>query len=276
MRSALVNGRILTDDGFVDGRRVLIDGERIAAVVEADDRAHARARSATTSAAPLLLPGFIDAQVNGGGGVLFNDAPTRANRSARSARAHRRFGTTGFLPTLISDDLLGDRRARSPRCARRSTQACPGVLGVHIEGPFISEARKGAHDSGQVPRPRRRRGVRLLTSLGVGRTLVTLAPEMTTPASIARLAAAGVVVVGRPHQCDLRGHARGARRTALRGFTHLFNAMSPLTSREPGVVGRALCTTATAGAGSSSTGATCIRSCCSSRCAASAPTASCW
>lgn len=232
---ALVNARVLVDEGFVTGRVVLVDGTRIAAVTTPDDPRCARAERRDLAGA-YLLPGFIDAQVNGGGGVLFNDDPSIATIRT-IGEAHRRFGTTGFLPTLISDDL--DVIASAIAAVRAAIQAnVPGVIGVHIEGPFINALRKGAHDPAKF-RDLDAQGVALLSSLGVGRTLVTLAPEMTTPATIRSLASTGVVISA--------GHTDGtfeevseALRHGVRGVTHLFNAMSPLTHREPGAVGAAL------------------------------------
>ena len=232
---ALANARVLSDEGFVSGRVVLIDGERIVAVTTPADPRCARATRHDLGGA-YLLPGFLDCQVNGGGGVLFNDDPSVDAIRAIGA-AHRRFGTTGFLPTLISDDL--SVIASAIAAVRAAIQArVPGVIGVHIEGPFISALRKGAHDPAKF-RDLDAQGVALLSSLGVGRTLVTLAPETTTPATIRTLASAGVVISA--------GHTNGtfdevseALRHGVRGVTHLFNAMSPFTHREPGAVGAAL------------------------------------
>ena len=121
----------------------------------------------------------------------------------------------------------------------RIESGVPGVLGIHIEGPFLNAARKGVHDPAKLRELDRAR-LGLLTSLGRGRTLVTLAPEMTTPEIIAQLVARGVVVSAGHTNATLRGDRRRRSTHGLRGFTHLFNAMSPLTSREPGVVGAAL------------------------------------
>jgi N-acetylglucosamine-6-phosphate deacetylase len=234
-RRALVNARVLLDEGFVEGRAVIVEGERIAAVVPAGD---ARVKSAERHdlAGAMLLPGFLDTQVNGGGGVLFNDAPT-VETLRTIGRAHRRFGTTGLMPTLISDDLSVIAEAIT---AVRSAigQRVPGIVGVHIEGPFISEARKGAHDAAKF-RDLDERGVQLLTSLGTGRTLVTLAPEVTDAETIRRLTRAGVVVSA-GHTDATFEQMQDAFRNGVTGLTHLFNAMSPLTSREPGAVGAAL------------------------------------
>lgn len=232
---ALVNARVLADGGFVTGRAVLIEGDRIAGVVEASDPRVSGAERTDLGGA-MLLPGFIDAQVNGGGGVLFNDAPT-VDTIRTIGAAHRRHGTTGFLPTLISDDP-SVIAAAIDAVREAIAQRVPGVIGVHIEGPFISRARKGAHDAAKL-RELDARGIRLLTSLEVGRTLVTLAPEVTTPEAIAELARAGVVVSA-GHTNATFEEMKSALAHGVSGCTHLFNAMSPLTSREPGAVGALL------------------------------------
>jgi N-acetylglucosamine-6-phosphate deacetylase len=235
MSTALLNGRVLQPEGFVRDTCVLIEQGRIAAVLPAND-ARVRAAAPYDLGGGLLLPGFIDVQVNGGGGVLFNDDPTVAAIRAIGA-AHRRFGTTGFLPTLISADL--DVVARAIAAVRGAIDAgVPGVLGIHIEGPFLSIARKGVHDPAKL-RELEPSALGLLTSLRGARTLVTLAPEMTTPAIIERLVAAGVVVSA-GHTNATYAEIRAALAHGLSGFTHLFNAMSQLTGREPGAVGAAL------------------------------------
>jgi N-acetylglucosamine-6-phosphate deacetylase len=152
-------------------------------------------------------------------------------------RAHRKFGTTGFLPTLISADL--DVVAKAIEAVQAAlSMGVPGVLGIHIEGPFLNVERKGVHDPGKI-RELDPAGIALLTSLRGGRTLVTLAPEMTTPQMIRKLVSAGIVVsAGHTNATYLE--IRAALRQGLTGFTHLFNAMSQLTGREPGVVGAAL------------------------------------
>jgi len=234
MDIALVNGRVMTEDGLADGLAVRVHGERIAAVGPAAEVA-AGARTHDLGGASLL-PGFVDIQVNGGGGVLFNAAPT-VDAIAAIGRAHRRFGTTSFLPTLISDDL--DVVAAAIAAVREAiAQGVPGVLGIHIEGPFLNPRRRGIH---QLDKLRRidEAALELLTSLGVGRTLVTLAPETTSQQVIEQLVAAGVIVAA-GHTSASYATVRAALDRGLSGFTHLFNAMPPLASREPGVVGAAL------------------------------------
>ena len=234
MPTALVNGRVLTAAGILDGQAVLIDAGQIAGVVPlAEVPASAQRRDLLGG---LLVPGYIDTQVNGGGGVLFNDAPTVETIAAIGA-AHRRFGTTGFLPTLISDDLhVVDQAMRATEQAIE--QGVPGVLGVHIEGPFLNPQRKGIHDAGKF-RVIDDEAIALLSSLKTGAALVTLAPERTTPEMIQRLADAGVHVAA-GHTNAAYQAMRQALDHGLTGVTHLFNAMSPLTSREPGVVGAVL------------------------------------
>lgn len=232
MAVALVNGKVLTPRGF-EAATVVIEAGRIAAVRSpqaqgAGERVDLQGR--------YLLPGFIDTQVNGGGGALFNTSPTVEAIAAIGA-AHRRFGTTSFLPTLISDDLSTVAQAIAA-VDQAMAEGVPGVLGIHIEGPFLSEDRKGIHDASKF-RLLDQPAFELLTSLKRGKTLVTLAPETTTPQMIARLVAAGVTVAA-GHTNASYDEVREALGAGLRGFTHLFNAMSPLASREPGAVGAAL------------------------------------
>jgi N-acetylglucosamine-6-phosphate deacetylase len=231
----LVNGRILANGQFLDRHAVLIESGRIADILPADDP-RLRDTPSRDLGGLLLLPGFIDTQVNGGGGVLFNDEPT-PQTIRRIGAAHRRFGTTGFLPTLISDDLAVIERAIGAVSAA-THENVPGLLGIHLEGPFLSPDRKGVHNPEKF-RTLDARAVALLTSLKGAKTLVTLAPEMTTPQTIARLVSAGVIVAA-GHTNATYDEMTAALRNGVTGFTHLFNAMSPLTGREPGVVGAAL------------------------------------
>src|SRR4249920_3566940 len=234
MLLAFRNGRMLTDAGIESGKTLLVRNGRIEAIVGASavigpDRTF-------DLDGGLLVPGFIDTQVNGGGGVLFNDDPS-VESIAAIGRAHRRFGTTGFLPTLISDDLhVVERAIDAVRDA--ITQRVPGVLGIHIEGPFLSNERRGVHDSSKL-RSLDGDAVDLLSTPHGGVTMATLAPERTTPAIIRALSDAGVIVSA-GHTNATYDELQPALAAGVRGFTHLFNAMSQLTSREPGAVGAAL------------------------------------
>ena len=233
--TALVNARVLTDHGPQDGLAVLVRGDRIEAIVRADDaRVTAAQRHDLTGR--LLLPGFIDVQVNGGGGVLFNAEPT-VDALATMGAAHRKFGTSGFLPTLITDTADVMRKALDA-VDTAIEQGVPGVLGIHLEGPFLATARKGIHDASLFRLPdaddiaaitRNRRGV----------VMLTLAVEEVPLDTIRQLSEAGVLVVA-GHTAASYDATRAALDAGVCGFTHLYNAMTPLGSREPGVVGAAL------------------------------------
>ena len=232
---AIVNARVLLDDGFADDRAVLVHAGRIVAVTPASDPRVSNAERRDVAGA-WLLPGFLDCQVNGGGGALFNDDPSVETIRTIGA-AHRRFGTTAFLPTLISEDF--GVIARAIGAVRQAMESgVPGVAGIHIEGPFINEARRGVHDAAKI-RDLDTRDIALLTSLGIGRTLVTLAPEMTTHATLQHLAREGVVLSA-GHTDGTFEEVSASFRNGVRGVTHLFNAMSPLHHRAPGAAGAAL------------------------------------
>lgn len=231
---ALAHGRILSGATFVDGHAVLVAQGHIAAIVpEAEIPAGTPIHDLDGQ---MLVPGFIDTQVNGGGGILFNDCPT-VDAIAAIGSVHRLYGTTGFLPTLISDDLEVVRKGVAAVDAAIRA-GVPGVLGIHIEGPFLNLERKGIHDQSKI-RPLDEEGFAAIIGLKHGRTVVTLAPEKTGPAMIRRLADAGVIVAA-GHSNATCAQVQAALGQGLTGFTHLFNAMSQLGSREPGVVGAAL------------------------------------
>jgi N-acetylglucosamine-6-phosphate deacetylase len=235
MPIALIHGRVLTADGWRNDLAVLLDGERIVDLLPLSDP---RVSAATVHDlhGAMLLPGFIDTQVNGGGGVLFNDAPT-VETIRRIGTAHRRYGTTGFLPTLISDSV-DVMRAALAAVEQALAEGVPGVLGIHLEGPYLAPARKGVHDPKFFHTPGSEE-LALLCAPHRGVRLLTLAPERVPLASIGALAAAGVIVCAGHTAADY-ATTHAALAAGVRGFTHLFNAMTPLGSREPGVVGAAL------------------------------------
>ena len=244
MSLALINGRVLTDTGFEEGCVVVLAGGRIEAVLSHEQWQGERTRRGASDArqsvydlkGQRLVPGFVDTQVNGGGGVLFNDDAS-VDSIVEIGRAHRRYGTTGFLPTLISDDL--EVVVKAVRAVQTAIEiGVPGVLGIHIEGPFLNEERKGVHDVTKL-RWLDEDALGLLTALNGGRTLVTLAPERTSPQIIRKLADAGVIISA-GHTNGTYDEISAALSEGLTGFTHLFNAMSQLTGREPGAVGAAL------------------------------------
>ncbi|MGE5271744.1 MAG: N-acetylglucosamine-6-phosphate deacetylase [Thiohalocapsa sp.] len=182
-----------------------------------------------------LAPGFIDVQVNGGGDVLFNDRPT-PEAIAAIAAAHRRFGTTSLLPTLISDTEEAMRAAAAAVDAAATTM--PAVLGIHFEGPFLSPERAGVHDVAMLRGPTLA-DLDLLSAPRQGVTVVTAAPERLPIGFIGALVQAGVrVALG--HSTASYEETRAALADGLTGFTHLFNAMPPPLARAPGPVAAAL------------------------------------
>jgi N-acetylglucosamine-6-phosphate deacetylase len=222
-----------------DGRRwygeaaVLMGGTRIAAVTgQADVPASCRARRLPQGA--FLAPGFIDLQVNGGGGTLLNDDPSPEAMRA-IARAHRRLGTTSILPTLITD--VREKMIRAIDSAR-AVAGKDGVLGLHLEGPFINPSRAGVHAREHIAQAEMR-DVELLGQLGqAGRSLITLAPECVPEGFVCGLVSAGLRVAAGHSEASADIMMR-AMDDGLSGVTHLFNAMPPLQGRAPGIVGTA-------------------------------------
>ena len=186
----------------------------------------------------IFSPGFVDLQVNGGGGVILNSAPDLDTLHTMAA-AHRRLGTRAFLPTLITDTPAHSRAAIAA-VAEALHLGMPGIAGLHLEGPHLSVARKGAHD-GSLIRPLSDADMAMLTDAvaRIPNLMMTLAPENATPDQIAALTQAGVLVSLGHSDCDydtaMRAFDAGARMA-----THLFNAMSQANARSPGLVGAAL------------------------------------
>src|SRR4051794_22329739 len=183
----------------------------------------------------ILAPGFIDVQVNGGGGVLLNDQPTEAG-VRRIVEAHRSAGTTGCLPTLITDrtEVIEQLAAVSQACLK-----IPGVLGFHLEGPALNRSRKGIHPESGIRVPDRRDLAAIKSFGSRGRSLVTLAPECVPASMIDELIGTGLRIAAGHSDATALETAQAADR-GVSGVTHLFNAMSQLSGREPGLVGAAL------------------------------------
>lgn len=235
MKTALINGRVFDGLELHTGLAVLLEGDRISALLaETDIPDSVTQRHDLTG--HILAPGLIDIQVNGGGGVMFNDAPS-VETIRRIGAAHRNFGTTGFLPTLISSDF--DTMKRAIEAVRQAIlEGVPGVLGIHLEGPFLNADKRGIHDADrfcQLDEP----AFEMLTSMTDGCTVVTLAPEKISTEMISRLTQRGVLVFG-GHSAATYEQVQKALQAGMRGFTHLFNAMSPFETRAPGMVGAAL------------------------------------
>lgn len=237
MKRVLKGARCFTGERVLDGHVVVIEGERITAVLPASE-APADAEVVRLPGDALLAPGFIDTQVNGAGGVLFNETPT-AEASLAIAAAVRRSGTTGVLPTFITDAQAGMRRA-CEAITEAIARPTGGVLGVHLEGPFISGDRPGVHDPRFIRAPESHE-LEYLTALAERltrqgrRLLMTLAPERVDDATIRRLSSAGVVLAA-GHTAASYERTREAVAAGVRGFTHLTNAMPPVNNRQPGPV----------------------------------------
>lgn len=184
----------------------------------------------------LVVPGYIDLQVNGGGGVLFNDAPSLAKLKTIIA-AHSQFGTTGMLPTLITDKVEVMAQA-ADAMAQAIAEKVPGILGIHFEGPHLSITKKGTHVEEYI-RPISEKEWHILARKDIGQIIVTLAPETVSTADVARMVSLGIKVCLGHTNADYQT-AQAAMDAGADGYTHLFNAMSPIQGREPGVTGCAL------------------------------------
>jgi N-acetylglucosamine-6-phosphate deacetylase len=234
MRQFFTNGQVFTGDMIVQGYGVEVEDGVIQSLAPSElppDNCEVIDLEGN-----LLAPGFIDIQVNGGGGALFNDNPD-VDCLDTIIKAHRQFGTTSLLPTFISDDW--DGMVRAVRAVQSGIElGLPGLRGVHFEGPYLNVDRKGIHQAKHI-RPVDDAALELLTSDGLGSVVTTLAPEKVSSSYIRSLSEAGVRVCA-GHTAATYEQAQAGLDAGISGFTHLFNAMSPLTSREPGVVGAAL------------------------------------
>jgi N-acetylglucosamine-6-phosphate deacetylase len=235
VKYAIVNCDIHTGECVLHDKAIVINENQIESLVEIEKVP--KDLEVLDLEGVNVAPGFIDLQVNGGGGRLFTDDPSEECVSAIYS-AHKRFGTTSLLPTLISTSLEKMRQAiRTAKPLVRNRRF--GVLGLHIEGPYLNEARGGAHD---------RKFIRQISEeefdllLDEGKEVIrifTVAPEAVTEQHIRKMRDRGLVVSA--------GHTNATYSQAMQAFhfgvnsvTHLFNAMSQLGSREPGVVGAAL------------------------------------
>lgn len=229
-RVTFENGEVLVDGRWMQGASFTVDEGRIVSVSaetggEVIDLAGGR-----------LVPGLIDIQVNGGGGVLFNDTPT-VEGIATMTRAHAGRGTTAILPTLISGSI--EMIAAGLDAVDAAIEAgVPGCLGIHVEGPVLNRARKGIHDETRL-RPLDDDLLELLCRPRKGIVMFTIAPEYLDEAKAKALRDAGVILSIGHSNADYET-ARRAFEVGVTGVTHLFNAMSALHHREPGMVGAAL------------------------------------
>lgn len=232
---ALLAKRIFDGEAWHDDAALIVRGDVVEGIV-ARDRVPAGAD--IVEAGDILAPGFVDLQVNGGGGVMLNDQPT-VDGIATICRAHAPFGTTALLPTLITDrpEVTAAVVAAGIEAARKKV---PGFAGLHLEGPHLSIARKGAHDP-QLIRPMSDADLAALIAAKkqLPVLLTTVAPESVTPQQVAALAGAGLTV-SLGHTDTNYATARAYADAGATKVTHLFNAMSQVGNREPGMVGAAL------------------------------------
>ncbi|HEV7318004.1 MAG TPA: N-acetylglucosamine-6-phosphate deacetylase [Ensifer sp.] len=237
-RKAITGARLFDGVEWHDGCALVIEAGRVKAIVAAAD-APADAEKVDAHGM-LLVPGFIDLQVNGGGGALLNEEPT-VESIRQICSAHAKFGTTALLPTLITD-TREVRAATIKAGLEAKAQNVPGFLGLHLEGPHLSVARKGAHDPKLIrPMDDADLAEMLDCAKALGVLMVTVAPENATKEQVRALADAGAVV-SLGHTDVGYDTAVAYAKAGARTVTHLFNAMSGLGHREPGVVGAALST----------------------------------
>ncbi len=218
---------VVTPDGVIDNATIKLSDGIITAI---------NANSADNPLPGTLVPGYIDTQVNGGGGVLFNQNLDAASLNTL-AKAHLQFGTTSMLPTLITDGESAMRQA-ADAISEVIANNHPTIIGVHFEGPFLNVSKKGVHDAGFIRHPKDSE-LAILTRQDLGKVLVTVAPDNVDPGFISELTAAGVIVA-LGHSNATVEQTQAALQAGATGFTHLFNAMSALQSRAPGMVGAAL------------------------------------
>jgi N-acetylglucosamine-6-phosphate deacetylase len=234
MMRVIYGARLFDGTRFHDDAALVFEGARVTGLVPVASRPR-MAEQIDCGGDGVIAPGLIDLQVNGGGGVLFNDTPT-VEGIAAIAGAHRRDGTLHLLPTVITDtpEVLGSALA----AAREAVVTRSGVLGIHVEGPFIDRERAGAHHPDLI-RTMTERDADTLIAARFGVMLVTLSPRAAPLALIQRLARAGIIV-SLGHASITDDEAFAAFDAGATSVTHVFNAMSPLNHRAPGLVGAAL------------------------------------
>ncbi|MBC45394.1 MAG: N-acetylglucosamine-6-phosphate deacetylase [Thalassospira sp.] len=231
---AIRNARIFDGSDFLADHAVLVKDGKIDAIIA--DGSVPDGVETIDGKGQTLAPGLIDVQVNGGGGVLLNDAPDVETIKTMVA-AHRKFGTTAMLPTLITDTR--EKMEAAITAVQEAIDGdLPGVIGIHLEGPYLNHQRRGVHPDHQI-RHMEDDAIELLSGLRNGRTLVTLAPENVAKGAIKELVARDVLVCA-GHTAGTYEDMMSAIDEGMQGFTHLYNAMSPLSHRAPGVVGAAL------------------------------------
>ena len=221
--------RLFDGQNFIDDQVLTITDGAISAIDQ-------NTNDVDFKATGLVVPGYIDLQVNGGGGALFNDSPS-VDKLKTIMTAHAKFGTTAMMPTLITDKVEVMAQAANAM-SEALAQKVPGIVGIHFEGPHLSLAKKGTHCA-ELIRPISDDEWQILSRKDIGQVMVTLAPETVSPQDVTRMVELGIKVCLGHTNADF-STAQKAVDAGATGFTHLFNAMSPLQGREAGVVGCAL------------------------------------
>ncbi len=230
---ALRASRIFDGSAWHDDAAVLVSADRVMGICPAVE---IPAGASTIDAGALLAPGFVDVQVNGGGGALFNASPT-AEAVRTIVEGHRATGTTAMMPTVVSDSR--EVMAAAVEAVRAvQAEGEPSVLGIHLEGPHLAPEKRGVHARSKL-RELNDDDLAWLTGLSDLKVLLTVAPEVVSADQVARLCEAGVIISGGHSQASFEV-TRQAIDSGLRGFTHLFNAMPALSAREPGILSAAL------------------------------------
>jgi len=229
--------RIFDGSDFLDGNGLLLEKSKVIGILDAST-APANSRHIKLHSDHLIVPGFVDLQVNGGGGVMLNDVQS-VEAIQTICAAHARFGSTALLPTLITDNKANTGQALVAG-AEATRQNVPGFLGLHIEGPHLSVERKGAHDAALIRRMDSDDLQALLTAKDSLPVLITtIAPENVSPDQVQSLVRSGIrVSLGHTNASFATANHYAKSGASL--VTHLFNAMSQLGNREPGLVGAAL------------------------------------
>ena len=233
MKQALIGAQLFSGKEFLDNRALLIDGENIIDIIDEHDiPSNFKIQKLNGG---ILAPGFIDLQVNGGGGRLFNNSPDKESLNA-IIEAHQHFGTTSIMPTVISDSLNVLKRCTTT--ISEEIENNKSLLGVHIEGPFFNVKYRGVHQK-QYINTINSDYLNLFESLKDFPVMLTLAPECISIKQLKHLKSLGFKILA-GHTDASYDQLEEAIKYGLDGFTHLFNAMGQISAREPGVVGSAL------------------------------------
>ncbi|WP_027062276.1 N-acetylglucosamine-6-phosphate deacetylase [Mesorhizobium loti] len=235
-RFALTGARIFDGDDWHEGHALVVRDSLVEAILPIG--AIPSDISVVETGGGILAPGFVDIQVNGGGGVMLNDHPDVASIET-ICKAHAPFGTTALLATLITDTSAITASAVAAGEAA-ALQKMAGFLGLHLEGPHLSIARKGAHEPALIrPMTDADQAMLIAARQKLPVLLTTIAPESVEPARVAALTKAGVIV-SLGHSDTGYATAEAFAEAGASVVTHLFNAMSQIGNREPGLAGAAI------------------------------------